>query len=119
MAPKTDEFDLVVIGGGPAGAAAEQAWNDRLAAYAQAFPDEAAALTRRLAREQQIGVLFTEHSMDVVFAHADRMIVLARGRLIAEGAPLDIRDHPKVQEVYFGSGKTFERLSAEVAGGKA
>jgi len=47
--------------------------------------------------------------MDVVFAYADRMIVLARGRLIAEGRPEVIRDHPKVQEVYFGSGKTFEK----------
>jgi len=35
--------------------------------------------------------------------------VLARGRLIAEGKPAEIRDHPKVQEVYFGSGKTFEK----------
>jgi branched-chain amino acid transport system ATP-binding protein len=46
--------------------------------------------------------------MDVVFAYADRMIVLARGRLIAEGKPQDVRNHPQVQEVYFGSGKTFE-----------
>jgi len=50
--------------------------------------------------------------MDVVFAYADRMIVLARGRLIAEGKPAEIRDHPKVQEVYFGSGKTFEKKAA-------
>jgi branched-chain amino acid transport system ATP-binding protein len=34
-----------------------------------------------------MGVLFTEHSMDVVFAHADRVMVLARGRLLAEGTP--------------------------------
>ena len=67
------------------------------------------ALTKRLVVERGIAVLFTEHSMDVVFAYADRMIVLARGRLIAEGAPDGIRDHPKVQEVYFGSGKTFEK----------
>ena len=66
-------------------------------------------LTRRLVVERRIAVLFTEHSMDVVFAHADRVIVLARGRLIAEGRPAEIRDHPKVQEVYFGTGKTFER----------
>ena len=58
-----------------------------------------------------MAVLFTEHSMDVVFAYADRMIVLARGRLIAQGKPLEIRDHPKVQEVYFGSGKTFEKIA--------
>jgi branched-chain amino acid transport system ATP-binding protein len=40
--------------------------------------------------------------MDVVFAHADRIIVLARGRLIAEGAPEAIRDDAQVREVYFG-----------------
>ncbi|MFO1328332.1 MAG: ABC transporter ATP-binding protein [Rubrivivax sp.] len=66
-------------------------------------------LTKRLVVERRIAVLFTEHSMDVVFAHADRVIVLARGRLIAEGRPAEIRDHPKVQEVYFGTGRTFEK----------
>src|SRR5690606_37921551 len=71
--------------------------------------NELMALTKRLVVERGMAVLFTEHSMDVVFAYADRMIVLARGRLIAEGQPAEIRDHPKVQEVYFGSGKTFEK----------
>jgi branched-chain amino acid transport system ATP-binding protein len=70
------------------------------------------ALTKKLVIERRIAVLFTEHSMDVVFAYADRLIVLARGRLIADGTPLEIRDHPKVQEVYFGSGKTFESRKA-------
>ena len=68
-------------------------------------------LTKRLVVERHIAVLFTEHSMDVVFAVADRIIVLARGKLIAEGAPQAIRDHAKVQEVYFGSGKTFEAVA--------
>ena len=80
--------------------------------------NELMALTKKLVVERGLAVLFTEHSMDVVFAYADRMIVLARGRLIAEGKPLEIRDHPKVQEVYFGSGKTFEKkvgTSREVA----
>ena len=67
------------------------------------------ALTKQLVIDRGMAVLFTEHSMDVVFAYADRMIVLARGRLIAQGKPLEIRDHPKVQEVYFGTGKTFEK----------
>ena len=67
------------------------------------------ALTKELVVGRGMAVLFTEHSMDVVFAYADRMIVLARGRLIAEGKPAEIRDHPKVQEVYFGTGKTFEK----------
>jgi len=69
--------------------------------------DELMALARRLAREQSIAVLFTEHSMDVVFAHADRILVLARGELIADGPPAAVRDDPRVQEVYFGGGTTF------------
>src|SRR5690606_37845580 len=74
--------------------------------------NELMALTKQLVVDRNMAVLFTEHSMDVVFAYADRMIVLARGRLIAEGKPLELRDHPKVQEVYFGTGKTFEKKTA-------
>ena len=74
--------------------------------------NELMALTKQLVIDRGMAVLFTEHSMDVVFAYADRMIVLARGRLIAEGKPLELRDHPKVQEVYFGTGKTFEKKTA-------
>jgi branched-chain amino acid transport system ATP-binding protein len=71
------------------------------------------ALTKKLVVERHIAVLFTEHSMDVVFAYADRMIVLARGKLIAEGDGETIRNHPKVKEVYFGSGSTFTRKKKE------
>lgn len=67
------------------------------------------ALVKRLVAERGASVLFTEHSMDVVFAHADRIIVMARGRLIADGSPGAIRANPEVQRVYLGSGKTFER----------
>jgi len=74
--------------------------------------NELMALTKKLVVERGIAVLFTEHSMDVVFAYADRMVVLARGRLIAEGRAEAIRNDPKVQEVYFGSGKTFEKRGA-------
>ncbi|OXR49105.1 MULTISPECIES: ABC transporter ATP-binding protein [unclassified Pusillimonas] len=70
------------------------------------------ALTKKLVVDRNMAVLFTEHSMDVVFAYADRMIVLARGQLIAEGSAEEIRNHPKVQEVYFGTGKTFEKKKA-------
>ncbi|MFI8615947.1 ABC transporter ATP-binding protein [Acidovorax sp. NPDC077693] len=77
--------------------------------------NELMALTKQLVIDRGMAVLFTEHSMDVVFAYADRMIVLARGRLIAEGKPLELRDHPKVQEVYFGTGKTFEKKTAASA----
>jgi branched-chain amino acid transport system ATP-binding protein len=69
--------------------------------------NELIALVKRLVVERGISVLFTEHSMDVVFAFADRIIVLARGRLIADGNAAAIRDNPQVREVYFGTGKTF------------
>jgi branched-chain amino acid transport system ATP-binding protein len=68
---------------------------------------ELIALVKRLVVERKISVLFTEHSMDVVFAFADRIIVLARGRLIADGDAASIRDNAQVREVYFGTGKTF------------
>ncbi|HVL57032.1 MAG TPA: ABC transporter ATP-binding protein [Burkholderiaceae bacterium] len=67
--------------------------------------NELVALVKQLVRERRIGVLFTEHSMDVVFSYADRIIVLARGKLIAEGEPAQIRDDPAVREVYFGTGR--------------
>ena len=70
------------------------------------------ALVKRLVVERGISVLFTEHSMDVVFAFADRIIVLARGRLIADGDAKSIRDNPQVREVYFGTGKTFAKSGA-------
>src|SRR5204862_6822487 len=54
------------------------------------------ALVKRLVVERGISVLFTEHSMDVVFAHADRIIVLSRGRLIADGDAKSIREDVKV-----------------------
>jgi branched-chain amino acid transport system ATP-binding protein len=64
-------------------------------------------LVKKLVVERGISVLFTEHSMDVVFAFADRIVVLARGRLIADGDAASIRGNAQVREVYFGTGKTF------------
>jgi branched-chain amino acid transport system ATP-binding protein len=69
-------------------------------------PEERGELMRlatALARDLGIAVLFTEHDMEVVFGHADRVIVLAEGAIIAEGAPAAIRAHPTVQEVYLGN----------------
>jgi len=64
---------------------------------------ELMALAADIVRERRIAVLFTEHDMDVVFAHADRIVVLNRGQLIAEGAPAEVRANPQVQQVYLGS----------------
>jgi branched-chain amino acid transport system ATP-binding protein len=64
-------------------------------------------LTARIARERTIGVLFTEHDMDVVFGHADRVLVLNRGTLIAEGSPAAVRANAEVQAVYLGAGSLY------------
>ena len=61
-------------------------------------------LAAELARSGGIAVLFTEHDMDVVFTHADRVIVLSGGELIAEGKPAVVRADARVREVYLGSG---------------
>jgi branched-chain amino acid transport system ATP-binding protein len=61
-------------------------------------------LAADLARRDSVAVLFTEHDMDVVFGHADRVIVLDRGRVIAEGPPDAIRADARVQAVYLGTG---------------
>jgi branched-chain amino acid transport system ATP-binding protein len=64
---------------------------------------ELMALTAGLVREAGVAVLFTEHDMDVVFRHADRMMVLNRGVLIAQGSPAEVRANEEVQRVYLGS----------------
>ena len=65
------------------------------------------ALVSAAARERGVGVLFTEHDMDAVFGHADRILVLNRGVLIAEGPPAAVRANPQVQAVYLGAGTLY------------
>jgi ABC-type branched-subunit amino acid transport system ATPase component len=60
------------------------------------------ALTARIARERDLTVLFTEHDMDVVFATADRIMVLHQGRVIADGTAKEVRADAEVQAVYLG-----------------
>ena len=69
-------------------------------------PEERGALMQlagSLARSEGIAVLFTEHDMDVVFGHADRVMVLYSGELIAAGTPAEIQADRRVQEVYLGA----------------
>lgn len=60
------------------------------------------AMIARLARESGIGVLFTEHDMEAVFTHADRILVLVRGAVIAAGSPREVRSDPEVRRAYLG-----------------
>ena len=70
-------------------------------------------LTAGIARETSIGVLFTEHDMDVVFEHADRILVLNRGALMAEGSPEEVRRNPEVRAIYLGDGLVYDARHRE------
>ena len=69
-------------------------------------------LTADLVTSQGISVLFTEHDMDVVFAHSHRVMVLNRGEIIADGPVNGIRENVQVQEVYLGGGTLFNNESS-------
>lgn len=65
-------------------------------------------LTADIVESRGVSVLFTEHDMDVVFAHAHRVMVLNRGQLIANGSVEEIRGDERVREVYLGGGTLFK-----------
>ena len=61
-------------------------------------------LVAGIARERAIGILFTEHDMDAVFGHADRVIVLVRGEILIAGSPQEVRADRQVRRAYLGEG---------------
>src|SRR5918995_318763 len=67
-------------------------------------------LTASIAESQGIGVLFTEHDMDVVFGHAARVLVLLRGQIIAAGTPDEVRQDEQVKRAYLGDARALEPL---------
>ena len=65
-------------------------------------------LVQFLAKERDVAVMFTEHSMDMVFSFATRILVMAQGRILVEGTPQEVQNNPLAQSVYLGRGKTLE-----------
>jgi branched-chain amino acid transport system ATP-binding protein len=54
-------------------------------------------------KRRGLTMVFTEHDMETVFAHAQRMVVMDRGAIVADGTPERIRLDRHVQEIYLGT----------------
>jgi branched-chain amino acid transport system ATP-binding protein len=63
--------------------------------------DHLVGVLRRLSREG-IAVLLVEHTIDMVMAISEKVVVLNYGQVIADGTPEEIRAHPAVLEAYLG-----------------
>ncbi len=59
-------------------------------------------LIRKLHRDQKLSIVLIEHDMRVVFHLADRIMVLAEGKMLAEGTPKEIAANEAVQAAYLG-----------------
>ena len=66
--------------------------------------------TVRKIRGQGITLLMIEHVMHAVMNLSDRLIVLDFGQQIAEGAPAEVSQNPKVIEAYLGDPRLAEQL---------
>ena len=58
----------------------------------------------RLRTQEGVTFLFVEHDMEVVMNHSDHVIVMAEGRVIAEGLPQEVRENQQVIDAYLGGG---------------
>jgi branched-chain amino acid transport system ATP-binding protein len=65
---------------------------------------------RRLSREKQSTFVIVEHDMDIVFSLSDRIVVLHRGQILADGEPEAIKQNEDVRKVYLGEEILWERV---------
>ena len=56
----------------------------------------------QLRTERGMTFLFIEHDMEVVMGQSDKVIVMAEGRVIAQGAPDEVRRDQRVIDAYLG-----------------
>jgi ABC-type branched-subunit amino acid transport system ATPase component len=101
--PDTKRLELaIVLAGTPRLLLMDEPTAGMAVAERFALMDLVRALMEESPAERRLTVLFTEHSMEVVFGYAQRVLVLARGRLIADGTPDEVRASAAARAAYFG-----------------
>jgi neutral amino acid transport system ATP-binding protein len=77
--------------------------DEPLAGINPALGERLIAHVHELRREQGMTFLFIEHDMETVMRNADRVVVMAQGRVIAEGTPAEVRRDQRVVDAYLGA----------------
>jgi ABC-type branched-subunit amino acid transport system ATPase component len=101
--PDTKRLELaIVLAGAPRLLLMDEPTAGMAVAERFALMDLVRSLVHESPLQRRLTVLFTEHSMEVVFGYAQRVLVLARGRLVADGLPDEVRRSAAARAAYFG-----------------